>query len=80
MTSGETIAAVSTPLGAGGIAIIRISGPQALRAAERLFHPEKAGFPLKSHQMNLKDHPAGRRPDDRRSALLLHEKPGHVHP
>jgi tRNA modification GTPase len=35
----DTIAAVATPLGEGGIAIIRISGPKALGVAEACFRP-----------------------------------------
>lgn len=35
----DTIAAIATPPGEGGIAIIRVSGPHALRVAERIFHP-----------------------------------------
>jgi tRNA modification GTPase len=34
---GETITAISTPLGAGGIGIVRISGPRSLAIAKRLF-------------------------------------------
>src|SRR6187551_3754260 len=34
---GETIAAIATPLGEGGVAIIRISGNQALDVAARVF-------------------------------------------
>lgn len=34
---GETIAAIATPPGEGGVAIIRISGKKALDAAEKLF-------------------------------------------
>src|SRR5258706_13877578 len=34
----DTIAAISTPIGEGGIAIIRVSGPNALTLADRLFH------------------------------------------
>lgn len=34
---GETIAAIATPLGEGGVAIIRISGNQALPVAARVF-------------------------------------------
>lgn len=34
---GETIAAIATPPGEGGVAIIRISGKEALNAAEKLF-------------------------------------------
>ncbi len=33
----STIAAVSTPLGEGGIAIVRVSGPQAFTIADRIF-------------------------------------------
>jgi tRNA modification GTPase len=35
----DTIAAVATPLGEGGLAIIRISGPDALAIADRCFRP-----------------------------------------
>ncbi len=33
----ETICAISTPLGTGGIAVVRVSGPHALALADRLF-------------------------------------------
>lgn len=33
----DTIAAIATPLGEGGIGIIRISGPQAIEAADHIF-------------------------------------------
>jgi len=48
MTSGErgdTIAAISTPLGTGGIGIVRISGPRSLAIAERLFRRRGKGRP-----------------------------------
>jgi len=35
----DTIAAIATPLGTGGISIIKISGPGAIAAAELLFKP-----------------------------------------
>jgi tRNA modification GTPase len=35
----DTIAAIATPLGEGGLAVIRISGPQALAAADQCFVP-----------------------------------------
>jgi len=35
----STIAALSTPPGAGGIAIIRLSGPEAHTIVRRVFHP-----------------------------------------
>src|SRR5262245_54530444 len=33
----DTIAAISTPLGEGGLAVVRISGSEALGIADRLF-------------------------------------------
>ena len=36
---GDTISAISTPRGKGGVAILRISGPQALSVAEKVFLP-----------------------------------------
>jgi tRNA modification GTPase len=35
----DTIAAIATPLGEGGIAVIRVSGPDALTVADRCFRP-----------------------------------------
>ena len=35
----DTIAAIATPIGEGGLAVIRISGPQALAVADRCFAP-----------------------------------------
>ncbi|MBF0318404.1 MAG: tRNA uridine-5-carboxymethylaminomethyl(34) synthesis GTPase MnmE [Nitrospirae bacterium] len=37
----DTIAAISTPAGVGGIGIVRISGIDAIRIAERVFHSPK---------------------------------------
>lgn len=42
--SGDTIAAIATPLGQGGIGIVRISGPQAGALARRLFRPSSHTF------------------------------------
>ena len=36
----DTIAAVSTPRGKGGIAVIRISGDRAAEVADRVFRPK----------------------------------------
>jgi tRNA modification GTPase len=35
----DTIAAIATPLGEGGLAVIRISGPHALAVADKVFTP-----------------------------------------
>jgi tRNA modification GTPase len=37
---GDTIAAISTPVGQGGIGIVRMSGPEALAIAGRVFSPD----------------------------------------
>jgi len=39
----DTIAAVATPTGEGGIAVIRVSGPEALSIAARLFRGNSTG-------------------------------------
>ncbi|TKB24937.1 tRNA uridine-5-carboxymethylaminomethyl(34) synthesis GTPase MnmE [Desulfopila sp. IMCC35006] len=47
----ETIAAISTPPGAGGIGIIRISGSQALPLLKSIFQPKKTSCCFCSHQL-----------------------------
>src|ERR1041385_7309403 len=39
MIAEDTIAAIATPLGEGGLAVIRISGPKTLSVADRCFWP-----------------------------------------
>jgi len=39
----DTIAAIATPLGEGGLAVLRVSGPQALAIADRIFTPPARG-------------------------------------
>jgi len=39
MLLDDTIAAIATPLGEGGLAVIRLSGPRALAVAEKAFVP-----------------------------------------
>lgn len=47
----STIAAISTPPGAGGIGIIRISGPAALQVIQTLFKPYSSPCPFHSHTL-----------------------------
>ena len=37
---GDTIAAISTPRGKGGVALLRVSGPDAIAVASRVFYPK----------------------------------------
>ena len=39
MIQNSTIAAIATPPGQGGIAVIRLSGPESYRVAEQVFRP-----------------------------------------
>ena len=50
----DTIAAISTPIGEGGIAIIRVSGPRAFEVADRIFRSRRgtpSAFP--SHTLHF---------------------------
>ena len=47
----DTIAAIATPPGTGGIGIIRISGPKALSILESLFHPRRPHSLFHSHTL-----------------------------
>ncbi|MFH1878533.1 MAG: tRNA uridine-5-carboxymethylaminomethyl(34) synthesis GTPase MnmE [Candidatus Omnitrophota bacterium] len=53
MTNNDTIAAISTPPGAGGIGIVRLSGKDSLRIADRLFLSAggKAPSSFRSHSL-----------------------------
>ena len=44
----DTIAAIATPLGEGGLAVIRVSGREALAVADRCFRPGGRGGVLPS--------------------------------
>lgn len=46
----DTIVAVATPPGEGGIGIVRMSGPQAIAIARRIFVPARPG-PWRSHHL-----------------------------
>lgn len=45
MYSDDTITAISTPPGRGGIGVVRLSGPDSLKIATSLFYPESAAEP-----------------------------------
>lgn len=49
MTSNDTIAAIATPNAAGSVSVIRISGPEAVSTADRIFRPV-SGRPLSTHK------------------------------
>ncbi len=47
----DTIAAIATPVGAGGIGIIKISGPQALIIGRELFRKSGSSETIQSHHL-----------------------------
>ena len=49
--SDDTIAAVATPPGQGGVGIVRLSGPQACAIGERVFTPTRRGAGRRSHRL-----------------------------
>jgi tRNA modification GTPase len=67
MASNDTIAAIATPHGRGGLGVIRISGSRAVEVAARLFRSASTGFtgfrPRFMHYGRLLDE-NGRRIDD----------------
>lgn len=50
---GETIAAISTPAGEGAIAIVRISGEEAIDVADRIFRGNEKPSAFPSHVQRL---------------------------
>ncbi|MBI3770862.1 MAG: tRNA uridine-5-carboxymethylaminomethyl(34) synthesis GTPase MnmE [Deltaproteobacteria bacterium] len=61
----DTIAAIATPLGQGGVAIVRLSGPEAHAIVARLL--ERGDRPLAPRQIyvgRLRDQPGGRSLDE----------------
>ena len=52
MIINDTIAAISTPLGEGGIGIVKISGSDSFKLAKKIFqssHSSKSGYPKPRH-------------------------------
>lgn len=49
---GSTIAAISTAPGVGGIAVIRVSGPESFVICDRIFKPSKRSATVQSQQAN----------------------------
>ncbi len=51
----DTIAAIATPYGESGIGIVRMSGPEAKRIAERVFRPRSGPATFISHHIRYGD-------------------------
>ncbi len=64
----DTIAAIATPLGQGGIGIVRVSGPEAVPIGRRLFHPARGARhwpkPYRLYYGHIRDPQTGRVVDE----------------
>ncbi len=66
----DTICAISTPPGIGGIAVIRISGPDAIATADKIWHGRPlAQAPGQTLRYGTVDAPDGTRLDDAVAAI-----------
>ena len=71
---GETIAAISTPLGEGAIAIVRVSGEEAIAVADRIFHGSEKPSEFPPHAQRLGEIAVGHRVVDQ-LMLSVHRAP-----
>ena len=67
----DTIAAIATAPGNGGIGIIRMSGPRAEAILGRIFRPAGKGGPVESHRMVYGQLFDGEEPVDECMAVLM---------
>jgi tRNA modification GTPase len=75
MFQGDTIAAISTPPGRGGIGVIRLSGPAALEIARQIFRAATQVFKPHHAQFGRLIHPANDETID--EAILTYFKAPH---
>ncbi|MDD4402937.1 MAG: tRNA uridine-5-carboxymethylaminomethyl(34) synthesis GTPase MnmE, partial [Desulfitobacteriaceae bacterium] len=75
----DTIAAISTPLGEGGIGIVRISGPDAAEITGKIFRAgHKKNF-LKENRRLVYGHIIDRKGEDLDEVLLCYMKAPHTY-
>jgi len=53
MTGSDTIAAISTPPGEGAIALVRVSGANAIQIADKIFRGKEEPSQFASHVQHL---------------------------
>src|SRR3982750_456208 len=75
MTAPDTIAAISTPPGEGAIALVRVSGANAIELADKIFHGKEAPSQFESHVQHFGEifGPEGRLIDQ--AVLSVHRAP-----
>jgi tRNA modification GTPase len=75
MTVSDTIAAISTPPGEGAIALVRVSGENAIQIADKIFHGKESPSRFASHVQHLGEifSPEGRLIDQ--AVVSIHRAP-----
>ncbi len=73
-SSGETVAAISTPLGEGAIAIVRISGSEAIAVADQVFRGSETPSDFPPHTQRFGEIVEGDRVIDH-AMLSVHRAP-----
>ena len=71
MINQDTICAISTAPGVGGIAVIRVSGPEAIAICNTLFVPQTAGKDLLSQKAYTLRYGSIRRKDELIDEVLV---------
>ena len=69
----STICAISTPYGSGGIAVVRVSGADAIQIVDALFHGRKSLMEAKAytvHYGEIRRNPGFRLPDSDKEDIL----------
>jgi tRNA modification GTPase len=74
VVAGDTIAAISTPAGEGAIAMVRISGEEAIAVADRIFRGKDKPSDFPSHTQRFGEIVAGARVIDQ-VMLSVHRTP-----
>ncbi|MDP1836180.1 MAG: tRNA uridine-5-carboxymethylaminomethyl(34) synthesis GTPase MnmE [Chlamydiales bacterium] len=68
---GETVAAIATPLGEGGVAIIRISGDSALAVAAKVFSGDVCSYQTHTAHFGFVKDALGNHVDDALALVML---------
>ena len=76
---GETIAAISTPMGEGAIAVVRVSGENAIAVADRVFRGSEKPSEFSPHTQHLGEIVEGERVIDQ-VVLSVHRAPAGMQP
>lgn len=71
MMNQDTIAAIATPPGTGGIGIIRMSGPEAEHILNRIFRPAGTELPLENRKLTYGHITDGNRVLDECMAVMM---------